>query len=127
MVTSGSRRSSQSTSSPQLSPDLVTSDLLEERERSDATVKMAVSRVQHQWNCSKKLRNTGKCFRETNLGTFLQFAAYFTRNIEMLVCLHAHFQVCILSRQVFATAEEHRAGVHLLHRETDEIHGKSLS
>lgn len=35
VVTSGSRRSSQSTNSPQLRPDLVTSDLLEEEEREE--------------------------------------------------------------------------------------------
>lgn len=49
MVTSGSRRSSQSTSSPQLSPDLVTSDLLEEEvgEGGDVTVITVATVVQH--------------------------------------------------------------------------------
>lgn len=49
VVTSGSRRSSQSTSSPQLSPDLVTSDLLEEEVGGggDVTVITVATVVQH--------------------------------------------------------------------------------
>lgn len=73
VVTSGSRRSSQSTNSPQLRPDLVTSDLLEEEERershATATVKTLATQVPHKSSRFKETKQKGR--RETNPGCLI--------------------------------------------------------